>query len=173
MLSTPVKHQIQLRTSNDEPHRVFCLSWLKATYEPCSGQLIEANLMYKQYLASMHRMGREEVISARHYALYIRTLFGDSTGPTRKAVGDKVEHHYTGIQVRAQPLPLRLTREQAAAAQEASRVQGHPLRLRLEDPAAREGSRAQGTSWLLGHSALCSGKLLVTTPAPSPKPMLS
>ena len=169
MLSTPVKHQIQLRTSNDEPHRVFCLSWLKATYEPCSGQLIEANLMYKQYLASMHRMGREEVISARHYALYIRTLFGDSTGPTRKAVGDKVEHHYTGIQVRAQPLPLRLTREQAAAAQEASRVLGHHLRLRLKDPAAREASRAQGTSWLLGNS----GEILVTRPISLPKPMLS
>ena len=169
MLSTPVKHQIQLRTSNDEPHRVFCLSWLKATYEPCSGQLIEANLMYKQYLASMHRMGREEVISARHYALYIRTLFGDSTGPTRKAVGDKVEHHYTGIQVRAQPLPLRLTREQAAAAQEASRVLGHHLRLRLNDPAAREASRAQGTSWLLGNS----GEILVTRPISLPKPMLS
>ena len=169
MLSTPVKHQIQLRTSNDEPHRVFCLSWLKATYEPCSGQSIEANIMYKQYLASMHRMGREEVISARHYALYIRTLFGDSTGPTRKTVGNKVEHHYTGIQVRAQPLPLRLTREQAAAAQEASRVLGHHLRLRLKDPAAREGSQAQGTSWLLGNS----GEILVTRPISMPKPMLS
>ena len=114
-------------------------------------------------------MGREEVISARHYALYIRTLFGDSTGPTRKAVGDKVEHHYTGIQVRAQPLPLRLTREQAAAAQEASRVLGHHLRLRLKDPAAREASRAQGTSWLLGNS----GEILVTRPISLPKPMLS
>merc|ERR1719447_1281702 len=120
----PGSQQVQLRVSNDEPHRVFCLSWLKATYEPCSGKSIEQNIMYKQYLASMHRMGRKEVISAQHYALCIRTLFGGSTGPNKKAVGDKVENHYTGIQVRAQPLPLKLTPAQAAAAQEASRAQG-------------------------------------------------
>jgi len=119
----PGSQQVQLRVSNDEPHRVFCLSWLKATYEPCPGKSIEQNIMYKQYLASMHRMGRKEVISAQHYALCIRTLFGGSTGPNKKAVGDKVENHYTGIQVRAQPLPLKLTPAQAAAAQEASRQQ--------------------------------------------------
>ena len=119
----PGSQQVQLRVSNDEPHRVFCLSWLKATYEPCTGKSIEQNIMYKQYLASMHRMGRKEVISAQHYALCIRTLFGGSTGPNKKAVGDKVENHYTGIQVRAQPLPLKLTPAQAAAAQEASRAQ--------------------------------------------------
>ena len=124
----PGSQQVQLRVSNDEPHRVFCLSWLKATYEPCSGKSIEQNIMYKQYLASMHRMGRKEVISAQHYALCIRTLFGGSTGPNKKAVGDKVENHYTGIQVRAQPLPLKLTPAQAAAAQEASRAQsGAPV----------------------------------------------
>merc|ERR1740137_50890 len=119
----PGSQQVQLRVSNDEPHRVFCLSWLKATYEPCPGKSIEQNIMYKQYLASMHRMGRKEVISAQHYALCIRTLFGGSTGPNKKAVGDKIENHYTGIQVRAQPLPLKLTPAQAAAAQEASRQQ--------------------------------------------------
>jgi len=119
----PGSQQVQLRVSNEEPHRVFCLSWLKATYEPCTGKSIEQNIMYKQYLASMHRMGRKEVISAQHYALCIRTLFGGSTGPNKKAVGDKVENHYTGIQVRAQPLPLKLTPAQAAAAQEASRAQ--------------------------------------------------
>ena len=79
--------------------------------------------MYKQYLASMHRMGRREVISAQHYALCIRTLFGGSTGPNKKQVGDKIENHYTGIQVREHPLPLKLTPAQAAAAQEASRQQ--------------------------------------------------
>jgi len=119
----PGSQQVQLRVSNDEPHRVFCLSWLKATYEPCPGKSIEQNIMYKQYLASMHRMGRKEVISAQHYALCIRTLFGGSTGPNKKQVGDKMENHYTGIQVRAQPLPLKLTPAQAAAAQEASRQQ--------------------------------------------------
>merc|ERR1719474_2051746 len=119
----PGSQQVQLRVSNDEPHRVFCLSWLKATYEPCPGKSIEQNIMYKQYLASMNRMVRKVVISAQHYALCIRTLFGGSTGPNKKAVGDKVENHYTGIQVRAQPLPLKLTPAQAAAAQEASRQQ--------------------------------------------------
>ena len=118
-----VVQQVQLRVSNDEPHRVFCLSWLKATYEPCAGKSIEQNIMYKQYLASMHRMGRKEVISAQHYALCIRTLFGGSTGPNKKQVGDKLENHYTGIQVREQPLPLKLTPAQAQAAQEASRQQ--------------------------------------------------
>ena len=115
--------QVQLRVSNDEPHRVFCLSWLKATYEPAPTKSIEQNVMYKQYLASMHRMGRKEVISSQHYALCIRTLFGGSTGPNRKQIGDKSESHFTDIQVRAQPLPLKLTPAQAQAAQEASRQQ--------------------------------------------------
>jgi len=119
----PGSQQVQLRVSNDEPHRAFCLSWLKATYEPSGGKSIEQNIMYKQYLASMHRMGRKEVISAQHYALCIRTLFGGSTGPNKKQVGDKLENHYTGIQVREHPLPLKLTPAQAAAAQEASRQQ--------------------------------------------------
>ena len=119
----PGSQQVQLRVSNDEPHRAFCLSWLKATYEPSPGKSIEQNIMYKQYLASMHRMGRREVISAQHYALCIRTLFGGSTGPNKKQVGEKVENHYTGIQVREHPLPLKLTPAQAAAAQEASRQQ--------------------------------------------------
>ena len=119
----PGSQQVQLRVSNDEPHRAFCLSWLKATYEPSGGKSIEQNIMYKQYLASMHRMGRKEVISAQHYALCIRTLFGGSTGPNKKQVGDRVENHYTGIQVREHPLPLKLTPAQAAAAQEASRQQ--------------------------------------------------
>ena len=119
----PGSQQVQLRVSNDEPHRAFCLSWLKATYEPSGGKSIEQNIMYKQYLASMHRMGRKEVISAQHYALCIRTLFGGSTGPNKKQVGDKLENHYTGIQVREQPLPLKLTPAQAQAAQEASRQQ--------------------------------------------------
>ena len=120
----PGSQQVQLKVSNDEPHRVFCLSWLKATYETAPGKSIEQNIMYKQYLASMHRMGRREVISAQHYALCIRTLFGGSTGPNKKQVADKLENHYTGIQVRAQPLPLKLTPAQAAAAHEASRQQG-------------------------------------------------
>ena len=119
----PGSQQVQLRVSNDEPHRAFCLSWLKATYETAAGKSIEQNIMYKQYLASMHRMGRKEVISAQHYALCIRTLFGGSTGPNKKQVGDKSENHYTGIQVREHPLPLKLTPAQAAAAQEASRQQ--------------------------------------------------
>merc|ERR1719187_2449188 len=119
----PGSQQVQLRVSNDEPHRVFCLSWLKATYEPSPGKSIEQNIMYKQYLASMHRMGRKEVISAQHYALCIRTLFGGSTGPNKKQMGDKMENHYTGIQVRESPLPLKLTPAQAAAAQEASKQQ--------------------------------------------------
>ena len=79
--------------------------------------------MYKQYLASMHRMGRREVISSQHYALCIRTLFGGTTGPNKKNIDGKVESHYTDIQVRAQPLPLKLTPAQAQAAQEASRQQ--------------------------------------------------
>ena len=118
----PGSQQVQLRVSNDEPHRAFCLSWLKATYEPQGGKSIEQNIMYKQYLASMHRMGRKEVISAQHYALCIRTLFGGSTGPNKKQVGDKIENHYTGIQVRESPLPLKLT----PAAQEASKQQTSP-----------------------------------------------
>lgn len=121
--SQPANQQVQLKVSNDEPHRVFCLSWLKATYEPAGGKSIEQNIMYKQYLASMHRMGRREVISAQHYALCIRTLFGGSTGPNKKTVGDKTESHYTGIQVRPTPLPLKLTPAQVAVAQEASRQQ--------------------------------------------------
>jgi len=130
----PGSQQVQLRVSNDEPHRAFCLSWLKATYEPSPGKTIEQNIMYKQYLASMHRMGRKEVISAQHYALCIRTLFGGSTGPNKKQVGDKVENHYTGIQVREHPLPLKLTPAQAAAAQEASRQQQQQQQVQAQQP---------------------------------------
>jgi len=120
----PGSQLVQLRVSNAEPHRVFCLSWIKATYEPSPGKSIEQNIMYKQYLASMHRIGRKEVISSQNYALCIRTLFGgSSTGPNIKTVNDKLESHYTGIQVRAQPLPLKLTPAQAAAAQEARRAE--------------------------------------------------
>ena len=140
----PGSQQVQLRVSNDEPHRAFCLSWLKATYEPSGGKSIEQNIMYKQYLASMHRMGRKEVISAQHYALCIRTLFGGSTGPNKKQVGDKLENHYTGIQVREHPLPLKLTPAQAAAAQEASRQQQAAQPAPVQNGAAASAQPQQG-----------------------------
>ena len=150
----PGSQQVQLRVSNDEPHRVFCLSWLKATYELAAGKSIEQNIMYKQYLASMHRMGRKEVISAQHYALCIRTLFGGSTGPYKKQVGERTENHYTGIQVRAQPLPLKLTPAQAAAAHEASRLQAgvggqqQPIQ-QQQQPVQQQQQLSQDVSYIL------------------------
>ena len=54
-------------------NRQICLSWLKATYETtnvsCS---IEQQVMYKQYLASLHKLGKKDVISAQHYAVCVR-----------------------------------------------------------------------------------------------------
>ena len=64
--------QVQLRVSNDDANRQFCLSWLKATYELSAGSSIEQQVMYKQYLASLHKLGKREVISAQHYAVCVR-----------------------------------------------------------------------------------------------------
>merc|ERR1712008_62628 len=104
------QQQVQLRVSNDEANRQFCLSWLKATYETVSYKVsIEQQVMYKQYLASLHKLGKKDVISAQHYAVCVRTLFGGSVGPNRKQMPDgSVQYHYDGIQVRKVPLPLRV-----------------------------------------------------------------
>ena len=67
-----VQQQVQLRVSNDEANRNFCLSWLRVTYESVSGASIQHEIMYKQYLASFHKMGKREVISAQHYAACVR-----------------------------------------------------------------------------------------------------
>ena len=64
--------QVQLRVSNDEANRQFCLSWLKATYEPSPGAFIDQNVMYKQYLASLHKLGKRDVISGQHYVAAVR-----------------------------------------------------------------------------------------------------
>ena len=64
--------QVQLRVSNDESNRQFCLSWLKATYESSNGSSIDQQVMYKQYLASLHKLGKRDVISQQHYAVCIR-----------------------------------------------------------------------------------------------------
>merc|ERR1719225_1437340 len=86
----PAQQQVQLRVSNDEVNRQFCLSWLKATYETAANGTvsIEQQVMYKQYLASLHKIGKKDVISAQHYAVCVRTLFGGSVGPNRKAMPD-------------------------------------------------------------------------------------
>ena len=68
----PQQQQVQLRVSNDEVNRQFCLSWLKATYETVNGSSIEQQVMYKQYLASLHKLGKKDVISAQHYAVCVR-----------------------------------------------------------------------------------------------------
>lgn len=68
----PQQQQVQLRVSNDPDNRQICLSWLKATYETVTGCSIEQQVMYKQYLASLHKLGRKDVISAQHYAVCVR-----------------------------------------------------------------------------------------------------
>lgn len=68
----PQQQQVQLRVSNDPDNRQICLSWLKATYETINGCSIEQQVMYKQYLASLHKLGRKDVISAQHYAVCVR-----------------------------------------------------------------------------------------------------
>ncbi len=64
--------QVQLRVCNDEGNRNFCLSWLRATYEGATGSSIQHEIMYKQYLASLHKLGKRDVISAQHYAACVR-----------------------------------------------------------------------------------------------------
>ena len=66
------QQQVQLRVCNDEGNRQFCLSWLKATYESVNSNSIEQQVMYKQYLASLHKLGKRDVISAQHYAVCVR-----------------------------------------------------------------------------------------------------
>merc|ERR1719464_1183243 len=121
------QQQVQLRVSNDEANRQFCLSWLKATYETVSYKVsIEQQVMYKQYLASLHKLGKKDVISAQHYAVCFRTLFGGSVGPNRKQMPDgSVQYHYDGIQVRKVPLPLRVPL-QAQQPQQQNQNQNQP-----------------------------------------------
>ena len=65
--------------------------------------------MYKQYLASLHKLGKRDVISAQHYAACVRTVFGGSVGPNQRTLQNrKVDKLFEGIRVRAQPLPLKL-----------------------------------------------------------------
>ena len=69
---------VALRVSNDMANRQFCLSWLKATYETQTDNFtlrIEQKLMYKQYLASLYKMGVKDVISAQQYAMCVRWEF--------------------------------------------------------------------------------------------------
>ncbi|XP_040569596.1 SWI/SNF nucleosome remodeling complex component [Lepeophtheirus salmonis] len=101
--------QVSLRINNDESNRQLCLSWLRATYETCPISHIEQFIMYKQYLASMHKMGREDVISDQHHVVCVRTLFGGDVGPNSKLLPNgKTERHFEGVKVRAVPQPLRL-----------------------------------------------------------------
>jgi hypothetical protein len=65
--------------------------------------------MYKQVLASLHKLGKRDVISQQHYAVCIRNLFGGSVGPIRKQLpSGQFQNVYDGVKVRAQPLPLRV-----------------------------------------------------------------
>ncbi len=101
--------QVQLRVCNDEANRTFCLSWLRATYESAAGCSIQHEIMYKQYLASLHKLGKRDVISAQHYAACVRSLFGGGAGPNkRQMTNGKVDSFFEGVRVRAQPLPLRI-----------------------------------------------------------------
>eukprot|EP00096_Caligus_rogercresseyi_P011305 TRINITY_DN4406_c0_g2_i1.p1 TRINITY_DN4406_c0_g2~~TRINITY_DN4406_c0_g2_i1.p1 ORF type:complete len:1235 (+),score=353.21 TRINITY_DN4406_c0_g2_i1:632-4336(+) len=105
--------QVSLRINNDESNRQLCLSWLRATYETCPGSHIEQFIMYKQYLASMHKMGREDVISDQHHVVCVRTLFGGDVGPKSRVMPNgKTERHFEGVKVRAVPQPLRLPAQQ-------------------------------------------------------------
>ncbi|XP_059079152.1 AT-rich interactive domain-containing protein 2-like [Tigriopus californicus] len=106
---TQSSQQVQLRVSNDESHRTFCLSWLRATYEAAPGSRIQHEIMYKQYLASLHKLGRREVISAQLYAACVRTLFGGTVGPNKRQLANGAfDHFFEGVKVRPQPLALRI-----------------------------------------------------------------
>lgn len=82
-----------------------------------TGRSIQHEIMYKQYLASLHKLGKREVISATHYAACVRTIFGGSVGPNKKQMENgKVEQFFDGVAVRATPLPLRIPASAAKAA---------------------------------------------------------
>lgn len=63
---------VQLRILNDEANRQFCLSWLKSTYELHSGNNIQHDMMYKQYLACLHKLYKTHVVSHQHYDACVR-----------------------------------------------------------------------------------------------------
>ena len=105
--------------SNDESHQILCLSLLKARYEPHPGMAIEQNMMYKQYVASLHRLGRSiAIFSAQNFHVMCIRAFGGSIGHV-KQIGDNPRNYYAGIQARAVPLPLKQTLEQEVAAHKA------------------------------------------------------
>ena len=92
---------VKLRVSNDKFNRQFCLSWIKTTYKLMNGSKIEKQEMFKQYLFSLNNLGIGSVISEQNFATCVRTLFGESVGPSKKQMpDDTVQFFYNGIQKR-------------------------------------------------------------------------
>lgn len=52
----------------------FALAWLRATYEPCNNSKINSQELYKHYINSCTKIGRQGVISPLHFPRCVRLV---------------------------------------------------------------------------------------------------
>lgn len=87
----------------------FALTWLRATYEPCTGGKVEQQELYKQYINSCAKIGRRGVIAPLHFPRCVRSVFGGTVGPNPvKPANPSDPQYYDGIKPRAQPLVISI-----------------------------------------------------------------
>ncbi|XP_077285340.1 brahma associated protein 170kD isoform X3 [Arctopsyche grandis] len=81
----------------------FALQWLRSTWEPCTPNIrLDANELYKQYLACCSKVGRKGVISPLHFPRCVRSVFGGVVGPNPiKAPNGESLQFYMGIRQRS------------------------------------------------------------------------
>ena len=67
---------VKLRVSNDKINGQFCISWLKENYEfgTWKGSTIGQQDMYNDYLSSLHKLGKKEVISGQYLHQCVRCV---------------------------------------------------------------------------------------------------
>ncbi|XP_045481039.1 AT-rich interactive domain-containing protein 2 isoform X2 [Harmonia axyridis] len=87
----------------------FALAWLRATYEPCNNSKVNSQELYKHYINSCTKIGRQGVISPLHFPRCVRSVFGGTVGPNpMKLSNPKDPQFYDGIKVRDHPLIINV-----------------------------------------------------------------
>ncbi|XP_045481042.1 AT-rich interactive domain-containing protein 2 isoform X5 [Harmonia axyridis] len=82
----------------------FALAWLRATYEPCNNSKVNSQELYKHYINSCTKIGRQGVISPLHFPRCVRSVFGGTVGPNpMKLSNPKDPQFYDGIKALAHP----------------------------------------------------------------------
>lgn len=66
------QHEHQQTVQENEQ---FALTWLRATYELCSGSRVNDQELYKHYLGHCAKIGRRGVISPLHFPRCVRLVY--------------------------------------------------------------------------------------------------